>query len=101
MTLSESLLNVHDAAKAAGRSRSQFYVDIKCGLMVPPIRSGKGARWPAPEIRIINLFRAQQLKRAPRCNCESCKREPDEEIKALVAQLVQDRTGSDPLEIAS
>jgi predicted DNA-binding transcriptional regulator AlpA len=99
--MSESLLNVHEAAKAAGRSRSQFYVDIKCGLMVPPISRGKGARWPAAEIGIINLYRAQQIRAGSRCNCESCKRAPDEEIKALVAQLIQERAGSDPLVIAS
>lgn len=96
-----SFLRVHEAAEAYGCSRSQFYVLIKCGLMVPPIRRGKAALWPADEIGIINVYMARQeeeRRKTSSCACESCKRAPEEEIKALIARLILERSGGDPFD---
>lgn len=93
-----AFLRVHEAAAAYGCSRSQFYVLIKCGLVVPPIRRGKAALWPADEIGVIKMHMARQREGGSPCSCKECKRAPEDKIKALVEQLVSDRLGADPLD---
>jgi prophage regulatory protein len=65
-------------AARRGRSRSQIYVDIRRGVMPPPLPARPGRKasvWPAYEIDAIN--RAEIAGSS------------DDEIRALVRQLIQ------------
>ena len=75
-----SLLRADETAKARGVSRSQLYVDIREERMTPPLppRPGRQASvWPQYEVDALN---AAEIRGAA-----------DEEIRALVRQLVQER----------
>jgi predicted DNA-binding transcriptional regulator AlpA len=89
------LLNVHEAARAYGCSRSQFYVLIKCGLMVPPLRRGKGGRWPSDEIELINLERCRHFTAAERRDPRPDEQIRMENVRTFVAQLVRERSEAD------
>ena len=75
-----TLIRGNETAKARGVSRSQLYLDIRAGRMTPPLpaRPGRQASvWPQYEIDALN---SAEIRGAS-----------DEEIRALVRQLVEDR----------
>ena len=60
------------------KSRSTHYQEIKDGLMCPPVKlGGNSVAWPEHEIMAINAARIAG--------------QSDDQIKALVKQLVEDR----------
>lgn len=78
--LDTTLITTDRTAERRARSRSQLFVDIKVGLMTPPLRTRPGRKtnaWPAYEIDALN--RAEIAGAS------------DDEIRQLVHQLVQQR----------
>lgn len=78
-----SLLRCDATAEARGRSRTQLYVDIREGRMTPPVSGRRGRQasvWPAYEVEAIN--RAEIAGAS------------DDEIRALVLRLVQERAAN-------
>jgi prophage regulatory protein len=50
-----SLLRLDTVISRRGRSRAQLYVDIRRGVMTPPVRLGeKLSAWPSHEIDALN-----------------------------------------------
>lgn len=55
MNSSVSLLRLPQVLERRGRSRSQLYVDIRRGLMTPPVHAGANISvWPDYEVQQIN-----------------------------------------------
>lgn len=78
MLLDTSFVRFPAAVRVRGRSRSQTYVEINEGLMPPPVRiRGRATAWPAYELDALN--RAEIAGAS------------DDEIRALVRQLLQQR----------
>ena len=78
--LDTTLIPTDRTAERRARSRSQLFVDIKVGLMTPPLRARPGRKanaWPAYEIDALN--RAEIAGAT------------DEEIRQLVHKLVEQR----------
>lgn len=73
-----SLLRLDTVVSPRGRSRPQLYVDIKRGVMTPPVRLGcKLSAWPSHEIDALN-------------RTEIAGASPDE-LRTLVQRLVKQR----------
>lgn len=77
MSLDTSFVRFPAAVRVRGRSRSQCYVEINEGLMPPPVRIRGRTAWPAYELDALN--RAEIAGAS------------DDEIRALVRQLLQQR----------
>ena len=78
-----SLLRIDTVISRRGRSRPQLYVDIKKGVMTPPVRLGmKLSAWPAHEVDALN--RAEIAG--------STQEELRELVKQLLAMRVQGKT---------
>jgi len=78
--LDTTLVTTNRVADKRARSRSQLFVDIKVGLMPPPLRTRPGRKtnaWPAYEIDAIN--RAEIAGAS------------DQEIRLLVRHLIEQR----------
>lgn len=78
--LDTTLITTSLVAARRARSRSQLFVDIKIGLMPPPLRARPGRKtnaWPTYEIDAIN--RAEIAGAS------------DQEIRLLVRHLVEQR----------
>jgi len=87
MTADTTLLRTDTVAERRARSRSQLYVDIRAGVMTPPVRlrGGKLSAWPAYEI--------DALSRAEIAGAS------DEEMRALVQQLLEQRAAGRPTRV--
>ena len=79
-----TLLRAEAVCVRRGRSRSQLYVDVRAGVMTPPVRlrGGKLSAWPAHEVDALN---AAEISGAS-----------DGELRALVRQLVEQRAAGRP-----
>ena len=78
-----SLLRLDTVISRRGRSRAQLYVDIKRGVMTPPVRLGeKLSAWPGHEIDALNRAEIAGASR--------------DELRALVQQLVEQRKKGRP-----
>jgi prophage regulatory protein len=83
-----SLLRLETVVSRRGRSRPQLYVDIKRGTMTPPVRLGcKLSAWPSHEIDALNRAEIAGASQ--------------DELRALVQQLVAQRTKGRPLDMAT
>ena len=72
------MLRLPSVLDARGRGREAHYSDIREGLCTPPVLIGhKAVAWPSYEIEALNRARIAGKS--------------DEEIRALVAQLVDAR----------
>ena len=81
--LDTSLLRLHNVVARRGRSRAQLYVDIKRGVMTPPVRIGATlSAWPAHEVDA--LIRAE------------ISGATEDKLKSLVSQLIVERAGMSP-----
>ena len=77
MTLT-TLIRAPKVGDLRGYGRSQVYADVARGILPPPIRrSRKMSVWPAFEIEAVNRAEISGAS--------------EEEIKALVKQLVEQR----------
>jgi prophage regulatory protein len=75
---STSLLRLDTVISRRARSRAQLYVDIKRGVMTPPVRLGeKLSAWPAHEVDALNRAEIAGASQ--------------DELRALVLQLVAQR----------
>lgn len=73
------LLRLPSVLQATGVGRTTLYERIKDGLFTPPIKLGaRASAWPAYEVQ--------------ECNYALIKGSDAEEIKGLVARLVQNRS---------
>ncbi|WP_200926951.1 AlpA family transcriptional regulator [Acidovorax sp. Leaf78] len=73
------LLRLPSVLQATGVGRTTLYERIKDGLFTPPIKLGaRASAWPANEVQA--------------CNDAIIKGSDTEEIKVLVARLVQGRS---------
>ncbi len=73
------LLRLPAVMNATGLSRSTLYQRIKQKLLTPPVKIGERcAAWPSHEIEAINAARIAG--------------KPDDDIRALVAQLQIERS---------
>lgn len=80
-----TLLRLPAVLKARGRSRSTHYADIKLGLFTPPVKLGDNCvGWPEAEVIALN--------RATIAGASQ------DDIRALVGQLVASRRGGSPRE---
>jgi prophage regulatory protein len=80
MAEATSLLRLDTVISRRGRSRAQLYVDIKRGVMTPPVRLGqKLSAWPAHEVDALN--RAEIAG--------STKKQLQELVKELVAKRAE------------
>ncbi len=77
-----SLLRAGAAARRRGRSRSQHYVEVRAGVMTPPVHRGKIAVWPSDELEAIT--RAEIAGAS------------DDELRVLVQRLVEARAAGRP-----
>lgn len=76
--LDTSFVRFPAAVRVRGRSRSQTYVEIREGLMPPPVRiRGRATAWPHYELDALN--RAEIAGAS------------DDEIRALVRELLARR----------
>ncbi len=75
------LLRKPDALSRTGDKHSKFYLDIKRGLIPPPVAIGTRARaWPENEINAVVAARIAEKS--------------EDEIRSLVAELVAARKGA-------
>lgn len=73
-----TLLRMPNVILHRGRGRSSNYLDVKQGLLTPPVAIGRRAvAWPAHEIDAINAARVAEKS--------------DDEIRELVKRLVAAR----------
>jgi prophage regulatory protein len=73
-----SLLRLETVVSRRGRSRPQIYVDIKRGILTPPVRLGsKLSAWPSNEIDALNRAEIAGASQ--------------DELRALVQRLVKER----------
>jgi prophage regulatory protein len=73
-----SLLRLDAVISRRGRSRAQLYVDIKRGVMTPPVRIGeKLSAWPSNEVDALNRAEIGGATK--------------DELRTLVQQLVAQR----------
>jgi prophage regulatory protein len=79
-----TLLRAEAVIERRGRSRSQLYLDIREGVMTPPVRlrGGKLSAWPAKEIDALN---SAEIAGAT-----------DDELRALVQRLLAERSAGRP-----
>lgn len=78
------LLKLPAVLGLTANSRSGHYAHIKAGLMTPPVKlSVHAVAWPEHEIKAINAARVAG--------------KTDDEIRELVARLVEERTQLDKL----
>ena len=79
-----ALLRAEAVIERRGRSRSQLYLDIRHGVMTPPVRlrGGKLSAWPSHEVDALNRAEISGAS--------------DEELRALVRQLVEQRAAGRP-----
>lgn len=85
-----TLIDSQTVTQRRARSRSQIYVDIRRGVMTPPLspRAGrKSSVWPAAEIEALN--RAEIAGAT------------DDELRELVLRLIAQRAEGRPLEAAA
>ena len=76
--MQETILRLPTVMQATGRGRTSTYRDITEGRMTPPVNVGtRSVGWPSSEIDAINAARIAG--------------KADDEIKALVKQLVAKR----------
>ena len=76
------ILRLPHVLRERGRSRSSHYLDIQQGLFTKPVRIGSRAvGWPSKEVTEINAARIAGKS--------------DEEIRALIVELENARTGAD------
>jgi len=84
--LNTSLLRLDSVISRRGRSRAQLYVDIKRGVMTPPVRIGeKLSAWPSHEIDALNCAEIGGASR--------------EELRVLVQQLMAQRVDGRPAQM--
>jgi len=84
-----SLLPAPIVAKRRGRGRTQLYIDVRRGVMTPPLPPRPGRKmsvWPAAEIDALN--RAEIAGAS------------DEELRVLVLDLVAQRAQGKPTSVA-
>lgn len=79
--MGNTLIRRPELSRRTARSRSAVYQDISDGVMVPPIHWGKSAMWPTNEVDAIIAARIAGRS--------------DDEIRALVAELVEARSQAD------
>ncbi|MDA8351556.1 MAG: transcriptional regulator [Pseudomonadota bacterium] len=79
-----TLLRAEAVIARRGRSRSQLYLDIRHGVMTPPVRlrGGKLSAWPAREVDSLN---AAEIAGAT-----------DDELRAVVRELLAQRAAGRP-----
>lgn len=82
-----TLIRADDAAARLGRSRAQLYLDVKGGLMPPPVKWHKLIVWPAYEL--------DELARAVIVGAS------DDELRSLVRALVERRAAGKPAAAAA
>jgi prophage regulatory protein len=83
-----SLLRLDTVVSRRGRSRPQLYIDIKRGVMTPPVRLGeKLSAWPSHEIDALNRAEIGGATQ--------------DELRALVLQLVAQRAQGKPRQVAA
>ena len=76
------MLRLPRSCEITGRKPGSFYLDIKNGLMVPPVRIGpNAAAWPAHELEAINRAKIAGAT--------------EDEIRALVRRLIEARKQPD------
>jgi prophage regulatory protein len=63
--------------QATGKKHAKFQKDITNGLFTPPVKDGRSSIWPDFEVAAINAARIAGKS--------------DDEIKALVTELLQGR----------
>lgn len=78
-----TLLRLESVVSRRGRSRPQLYVDIKRGVMTPPVRlGGKISAWPSHEVDALNRAEIAGATQ--------------DELRALVLRLVAQRAQGRP-----
>lgn len=76
--MSQTILRLESVKSKTGKSRSTIYRDHGLGLLTPPVKIGaRSVGWPENEIDAINAARIAGKS--------------DDEIKALVKQLIEQR----------
>ena len=67
--------------------RSSLYADIKKGTWTPPVRMGRASAWPAHETQALLAARLAGAS--------------DDELRALVRQLLEQRAAGHPQPLRS
>lgn len=81
------LIRADDVAARLGESRSKLSLDVRAGLMPPPVRNGKLAVWPAYEVDAV----AHAVIAGA----------TDDELRSLARSLVERRAAGKPTTAAA